>query len=276
MKFAHLSDLHFRKDYGGDRLLGLMSSLSASPVDAAREVLSTVAASGVDFVLVTGDNVHEGGAEDYLLLKSVLDETLGKIPYFLALGNHDRIEGYVAAFGDALVTDGQLFYAREVGGIRLIVLDTGYTDAENGELSQAQWAFFADELKKPGPVIVALHHPPHTASFFGMEKYEFIKDSARFEALLTENVIGIFCGHTHSNKTETLKNALHSTAGSLAFGGEFSKESISFNDDRYYSLGTIDADRVSVGHFRHGAEITTFFSMKMEDLMKAMNGKERI
>ncbi len=276
MKFAHLSDLHFLTDYHKDRLLGLMPSLSKSPVDAAREVLSAIAASNVDFVLLTGDNVHEGNAEDYRLLKSVLEETLGEIPYFLTLGNHDRIEGYVTAFGDALVTDGQLFYAREISGIRLIVLDTGYTNAENGELSEAQWTFFAEEMKKPGPSIVALHHPPHTASFFGMEKYEFIKDSARFEALLTGDVIGIFCGHTHSNKTEILKNALHSTAGSLAFGGEFSKETISFNDDRYYSLGTIDAGSVSVGHFRHGTETTTFFSMKMTDLMKAMNEKERV
>ncbi len=273
-KFAHLSDLHILKEYRGDMLLDSFSKGVHTPVESLKSVLSTIASLDLDFVLITGDTVHEGNGEDYKFLKELLEEYLQDIPYLMVMGNHDRIDGYKQGFGEALTTGDKLFYSKEIKGLNVIVLDSGYTNDAIGSVDQEQLDFLKDELRKPMQAVIAIHHPLCITEEGSFESLHCLKNSGAFIEAMNRNVVGVFSGHTHTNKTVILENALHCTTGSLAFGFEIDNEFANFTDDRYYSLASLDNDELSVNHVRHVTGKSTFGKINIAELIKFMKEQE--
>jgi 3',5'-cyclic-AMP phosphodiesterase len=96
MKFIHLTDLHLvpsgRRLYGLDpnaRLRAAVADINACHGDA-------------EFVLITGDLVHDGEPAAYDAVRRALDQLA--VPRHLLIGNHDDRAVFKALFPEA-VTD---------------------------------------------------------------------------------------------------------------------------------------------------------------------------
>ena len=133
------------------------------------------------FLLDTGDIVENGVHRDQFAQLEQILFVVSDLPYLLAVGNHEIDEGddvatgHVVEFlgdviGRTVFTVDQLYYAKTVGSLRLLLLDSNdlvYPERDAcresypvGDRGARQMRWLADELAKPwaGPTVVALHH----------------------------------------------------------------------------------------------------------------------
>ena len=64
IRFAHVSDTHICRDYGKTQMKEVFAKCE-DPADTLRRCLKKLNQEKLDFVLFTGDLVHEGEKEDY-------------------------------------------------------------------------------------------------------------------------------------------------------------------------------------------------------------------
>lgn len=212
IRFIHLSDLHFRRRYEDYGIQALLKKLP-SPLKSLTDCLEKEKKQGIDFVLLTGDLSHDGTREDYSILRDALNHTLRGIPWVAVPGNHDcreamrtemREDGFPAC-GDAVY---------DLGGWRVITLDTGKGVAGVMERRQIRW--LQSVLASPAErrSILAIHHPlvPN------QEGLGTIKTDPGFPALIQKSdVAGIFCGHTHHNYAGIFAGKPYFTADSMSY-----------------------------------------------------------
>ena len=147
MTVLQLSDIHLTAAGGvvqgvdpDERLATVLAAWGAVDEDA-------------DLVLLTGDNADDGSAEAYARLAAAV-APLGA-PVVALPGNHDVPATLAATFGEPPVV--------ELGAWRIVGLDTSRPDQVHGTLDVPA---ALDLLDRPGgrPTLVALHHPPASAS----------------------------------------------------------------------------------------------------------------
>ena len=133
------------------------------------------------FLLDTGDIVENGTYSDqFVQLKEILSVVDG-LPYLLAVGNHEiddddtAAKGHVVGFlGDVIGRDQfseeRLFYAKTVGPLRLLVLESNdlvypargacRDQYSTGARGAEQLSWLTEELSHAwdGPAVVAFHH----------------------------------------------------------------------------------------------------------------------
>lgn len=193
---AQLSDLHVRAP----------GRLAYGRVDTAACLRQAVAAvarlpQAPEAVLITGDLVDDGTAEEYEHLAQLL-APLAR-PVYLLPGNHDSPQALRAAFPSHayLGTGGPVQYSLPLGPLQLIVLDTTVSKATHGELHppQLQWLEQALDAAAGRPVLLAMHHPPFRTLIRGMDDYGLLRGADELEALVRRhpNVERIVCGHLH-------------------------------------------------------------------------------
>jgi len=148
---AQLSDLHLGADWEG--------------VDPAPRLEQTIAAvralpNPVDAVVVTGDLTADGGEEDSLHARRLLDAF--EVPVHVLAGNHDLRASLRRAFELPGEGDEPIDYSVEVGELRLVVLDSTVPGEDRGALSAEQLRWLDEELGKAPerPTLLAMHHPP--------------------------------------------------------------------------------------------------------------------
>ena len=83
LKFAHISDTHFCCEGSSDFVKEVNEKYN--PLDKLHFVLDNMAKP--DFILYTGDTVHDGEAEDYAKLKAVFDQYFPDVPIYATMGN---------------------------------------------------------------------------------------------------------------------------------------------------------------------------------------------
>ncbi|WP_176440383.1 metallophosphoesterase, partial [Boseongicola aestuarii] len=93
----------------------------------------------IDALLVSGDLSDDGSAESYERFKSLI-APLG-LPTFVITGNHDARDPMRAAFAKDLPANGPLNWARPVGDIYMIGLDTLAEGQGAGKLSSDSLSF---------------------------------------------------------------------------------------------------------------------------------------
>lgn len=100
LRFAHLSDTHILREYKGS-LIETLTGVDNNPTETLKKILQAITQDekALDFILISGDLVHEGTVEDYVFLNKLLEEHITDIPYYLALGNHDVTEAYWEGLG---------------------------------------------------------------------------------------------------------------------------------------------------------------------------------
>ena len=173
-------------------------------------------------VVVTGDLTDFGRPAEYTHLRALLAPLA--CPVYLMPGNHDDRAALRRAFPehDWLQQSGEAFlqYAVDLGGLRLIALDTSVTKAPHGELGPAHlaWLDAALAADRTTPTIVAMHHPPFATGIAHMDRIGLTKGAGELEALLREhrNIERIVCGHLHRSIQARFANTFASTCPSPA------------------------------------------------------------
>ena len=116
-------------------------------------------------------------------------------------GNHDARDPMRTAFADVLPNAGPLNWARLIGDIHLIGLDTLVEGQGGGMLAPESLLFLQDALSKVenAPVLLALHHPPFSCGIGFMDEIGLTNRHALRDVLAGyAGPLRIVCGHIHN------------------------------------------------------------------------------
>lgn len=198
MLIAQITDTHIKAP--GKLAYGRVDTASMLRVAIAR---LNALDPAPDLVVLTGDLVDMGGAEEYELLTSILKPL--RIPLVVIPGNHDERDAMRAAFPDHsyLPASGFLHYVIEDEyPLRIIGLDTVVPGEGGGEFCVERQEWLSTELaKRPEtPTLILMHHPPFTTGIAHMDKVG-LKGADQFERILAQHpqVEAVLCGHLHRN-----------------------------------------------------------------------------
>jgi 3',5'-cyclic-AMP phosphodiesterase len=142
-----LSDIHLTAT--GGELRGTDPDFRLATVLAAWEAVG----KRVDLVLLTGDNADDGSEEAYVRLAAALAPL--DAPVVALPGNHDVPATLAAVFGPPPLV--------ELGAWRIVGFDTSRPGQIHGTLDVPATLDLLDHLDER-PTVVALHHPPTSAS----------------------------------------------------------------------------------------------------------------
>lgn len=218
---VQLSDPHVVEP--GRRLLGRIDTpaLLAQAI-AAVQALPVPAGA----VVLTGDLVERGRASEYEHLRQLLAPL--SCPVHLMPGNHDHIPTLRAVFADrpllqAVATHAlavHVLYAVDLGGLRLVALDTVVPGAPHGQLCAARLDWLEQTLAaEPAvPTVVAVHHPPFATGIAHMDDMGLLMGADGLAAVLRRHpqVERLICGHLHRSIQCRFGGTLAMTAPSTA------------------------------------------------------------
>lgn len=172
-----------------------------------------------DIVLITGDLVDAGSAEEYARLRAQLDGLA--MPYRLIPGNHDARDPLRAAFPDQPWPPADPFchYVDDSWPLRLIGLDSLVPGAVEGHVCAARRDWLARQLAAATerPTLIFVHHPPFITGIAHMDE----KPMREADALATligshRNVLGVVSGHVHRAMSAQWAGTLCTTCPSTA------------------------------------------------------------
>jgi 3',5'-cyclic-AMP phosphodiesterase len=221
MLIAQLTDLHIkserRKAYG-------VVDTSAMLEVAVAHLLRVH--SEVDCVLLTGDLVDHGTADDYSLLRELLGPLLDRFgsDVYLIPGNHDERAALAQAFPEhthLAKNQEHLHYTVSLApndGLRLVALDTVVPGQSHGELCDERLHWIEECLcEHHAPTLIAMHHPPFASGIAHMDKIS-LRNPERFEAIVKRHshIKRIVCGHLHRSVHTVFGGVLASSCPSTA------------------------------------------------------------
>jgi len=212
---ATLNDLHVGEVQFGGVPGFTRESLLASDTEVPywrfmlEDAIAEIDAAGVDLVVVKGDIADRGLREQLDDARAMLDRLA--TPWCGFAGNHDT---YGALAGEALdphAVLGQppLPRAIDLGGWRLLLVDSVLPGHHHGRLADDQLAWLADALDATRdaaiPTLVFMHHQPVPPEFArGLVNAIGITpaDSVRLFELVGAHpqLKAVLCGHTHRNR----------------------------------------------------------------------------
>jgi 3',5'-cyclic AMP phosphodiesterase CpdA len=165
-RFATISDCHI-----GERSVGLFGrlrdprprprGLAPYPVRCARAAIAAAESWGAELLVAKGDLTCLGEPAEVYQAVDVLSSA--SVPVEVILGNHDVRGGIdVAAMISACGLQARkAAHARDLPGVRLILGHSPLPDRHAGAITASEAAELARLAgEAPGPVVVALHHPP--------------------------------------------------------------------------------------------------------------------
>jgi 3',5'-cyclic-AMP phosphodiesterase len=188
LRLVQLSDPHIGATWG-----------SADPARALAAAVELAREHAPDAVLVSGDLVEEGTAEEYDLVAELL-EPLG-VPVHVLPGNHDDRAALRRRF--ALAGEGAepVQGVVELGPLRLVLLDTTRPGEPEGELDAGRLAWLDARLAESNtPTVLALHHPPlatGTPAFDGIVLPDGDRRALAEVVARHEHVRRLVAGHVH-------------------------------------------------------------------------------
>lgn len=187
-----------------------------------------------EFVLLTGDLVNDGLAEQYEHLRNVLGDDLSKM--IVVAGNHDDREGLRRCFpqlADVGSGGDELNYVVDRDGdgfaASIVVLDTTVPGEHGGSLNGQQLTWLAQQLesRRDRRVVIVQHHPPFKSGIGFMDHFGLSGSEAEAHVIKQfTNVDAVLCGHLHRPASSafggTVAFASPSTAAQVSpsFGGE--------------------------------------------------------
>jgi 3',5'-cyclic AMP phosphodiesterase CpdA len=271
LRFTHISDTHILRDYGRVNLPFLHS---VNPVENLRGILTALGRKKErpDFIIFSGDLVHEGEGEDYALLRRIVDDTLENIPVVFALGNHDRKQAFYQGLLGEPARSGPYYYSGDHRGLRVIVLDSGQEKTETGLIDESQLAWLREELrhKSAWGSILVLHHPPCAELKTGILAHSLRNSESLGDVLRGSDVRAIFSGHTHENSVTLFAGIPHFTAGSTAFGIILDDRNMYFTNRYTYNEVVINDRGIHVHEEIFSDALKILTQVSLADLMKAM------
>ena len=213
---VHVSDTHL---LGGNRPLG-------GRFDTAANLAATLAAverTGIrpDAIVFTGDLTDLGEPEAYRALRTAVEPVAARLdaPVVWVAGNHDERPALREALLGGEPTEQPVTGAWDLGGLRLVALDSSVPGWHHGDLDEAQLSWLREVLAEPAPhgTILALHHPPlpsHIPFFDILE----LRHQAELAAVLDgTDVRAILAGHLHYSTSGTFAGIPVSVASATCY-----------------------------------------------------------
>lgn len=193
---VHLSDTHLLGD--GRALYGKV------PVEERlQRALERIEASALspDAFVFTGDLTDLGEPDAYRRLRAAVEPVVARMNARLiwVMGNHDERAAYASLLFDAEPTDAPQDQVYDLGGLRVISLDSTVPGYHHGELEPAQLEWLASVLAEPAPLgsILALHHPPVPTPLEVMSVLELHDQPALERVIAGSDIRAILGGHLH-------------------------------------------------------------------------------
>jgi len=195
---AHLSDPHITT-----------GPLGAAPATGLYRALGRVLTLDPrpDCVVITGDLVDRGTAEEYQVLREVIGDF--PLPLHLVAGNHDDPAALLAEFGGGRFLGETTHYAVEYRGTTLAILDSA-----TGELGAAQREWLDRTLTDSGPAIVCLHHPPIPVGIPFTDRQRLADGEQLADIIRRHDVTRVLTGHVHRPITAAFAGTILTTAPS--------------------------------------------------------------
>ena len=212
---AHLSDPHLLADalqYGViDTEAGLRLALErVARLDPAPDAL-----------VFTGDLADRGEPAAYARLRELVEPFAGGLgaEVVWVMGNHDERAAYAGELFDS-DEDGCQDRVHDVGGLRIVALDTTVQGYHHGELTDAQLNWLAEQLAEPAihGTLLALHHPPIPVPMLRAAEIIELDDQHRLaEVVAGTDVRAILGGHFHYTSWSTFAGIPVSVASASCY-----------------------------------------------------------
>ena len=203
---AHISDTHFlgggRPLYGSidtdANLARALAALEASKID-------------IDALVFTGDIADLGEPDAYGRVRGLVEPAAARMgaEVVWVMGNHDDRSAFRAELLGAVGAD-QVVDVRpddvspidrviDLGGLRVIALDTSVPGYHHGELTDEQLDWLRQQLSvgAPNGTILALHHPPVPSPVAYMQVLELQRQHELAEVIRGSDIRTILGGHLH-------------------------------------------------------------------------------
>ncbi|MFT4230026.1 MAG: phosphodiesterase [Microbacterium sp.] len=224
---VHLSDTHL---LGGDRPLGRYDTAAS-----LGRTLRAVERLGVrpDAIVFTGDLADLGEPEAYRALRDAVEpvaERLGT-PVVWVAGNHDERPELRRDLLGLDATQEPVTSVHDLGGLRLIALDTSVPGWHHGDLDDGQLEWLRDLLSVPAAhgTLLAMHHPPlpsHIPLFDILE----LRDQHRLaDVVAGTDVRGILAGHLHYSTGGVFAGVPVSVAAATCYTMDVSRPAVEVN-----------------------------------------------
>lgn len=211
----HVSDTH---------LVG--EGLLYGDVDAeARlaDVFAAIRASGLspEAFIFTGDLADKGEPEAYRKLRKAAEAAAASAQAQLiwVMGNHDNRRHVRALLLDEDPDEAPLDRRYDLGGLRVLVLDSSVPGFHHGEVSEEQLHWLASELQSPAQdgTLLVLHHPPIPSLQDLAVVTELRNQDGLARVVANTDIIAILAGHLHFSVSSTFANVPVSVASSTCY-----------------------------------------------------------
>jgi 3',5'-cyclic-AMP phosphodiesterase len=172
-----------------------------------------------DVVLITGDLVDAGSAEEYARLRAELDRLA--MPYRLIPGNHDARDTLRAAFPEQPWPRDAAFchYVDDAWPLRLIGLDSLVPGEVAGWICAQRRDWLARQLAAAPerPTLIFVHHPPFATGIAHMDALP-LREADAFARVVSahRNVVRVISGHVHRAMSAMWGGTLCTTCPSTA------------------------------------------------------------
>ncbi len=243
-----------------------------------------------DLLLLTGDIADKGRPDSYERIKGPLSRC--NFPVYVMTGNHDNRENLLAAFPDCptMSTDqGNPYvqYALEVGGLRIVCLDTLQHGRHGGAFCEAREAWLAAELAahRDTPTLVVMHHPPIISGIDWMDPRPHEPWLQRFHAAIAghDQIVGIACGHLHRTVASAIGTIPVKVSPAVAPAVSLDLRPVDFHKED--GRGIVDAEPpgYTLHRWKDGRLVTHFqpvgdwtrLAVYTENLVPMMEGLDR-
>ena len=230
----HLSDTHLLP--GNDPLYG-----SVDAEGNLRRLAEGFEKSGArpEAIVFTGDLADKGDPGAYEKLRGIVEPFAASIGADIVwcMGNHDDRDAFRRGLLDEDGGYSPVDRVHDVGGLRVIVLDSSVPGHHHGEIDQAQLDWLADVLATPAPhgSILALHHPPIPAVLDLAVTVELRSQQRLASVLRGSDVRSILAGHLHYSTSATFAGIPVSVASATCYSQDLSVE---FGGTRAQNGGT--------------------------------------
>jgi Icc protein len=214
---AHISDTHLLA--GDARQYGAIDT-----VDHFRTALDRVTRMDPppQAIVFTGDLADLGEPDAYRNLRELVEPFAERVGAQIVwcMGNHDERAAYAQSLFDEEPTDAPQDRAYDVGGLRIVSLDTSVPGWHHGEVTDEQLAWLAEILATPAEhgTILALHHPPIPSPMLPVaEVIELLETDRLARVLEGSDVRAILGGHYHYSAHSTFAGIPVSVASATCY-----------------------------------------------------------
>ena len=275
----HLSDTHL---LAGNVPLGGQYNTAAN----LRRTLAAVEGLGIrpDAIVFTGDLTDLGEPDAYRSLRAMIEPVAKRLgsPVIWVAGNHDERPALRRDLLDVAPSEEPVTGVWDLGGLRLVALDTTVPGWHHGDLDDAQLAWLREVLATPSPLgtILAMHHPPlpsHVPLFDILE----LRDQGRLaEVLAGSEVRAILAGHLHYSTSGTFAGIPVSVAAATCYTMNLARPAVEVNGmDAGQSFHLVHVYDETITHAVVPvveAKTGEYFSARWAERMAALTPAERL